>query len=259
MKESILEDHAVLPPSLAEVLFHLDSYSAEEVLLEFIRKIKLMKNLSLDPPATNDHLQEAPSAVTDEAEDSNFEIMDEAELANLRLETNTHTIPIRLDPARDDQPAAPEHSTDPATGTIRQVSQLHEFDTADYFFEARFGSILEFLWGITLEDKVVKPTKIAPCSTPSVSAWLDAIHAEHLSTPQQTQLPPFLPPAPTTLYPDASGLSNVATTAMTKLSHEMAKKNEMEMKTSKESEKRKSDKAFENLSNPKPSEITDSS
>jgi len=245
MKESILEAHAVLPPSLARVLFNLDTYDAGEVLLEFIREIRLMKNP--DSPTTVNLLQEAPSTETDETEDSSFEIMDEADLANIRLETNTHSISIRPDPTRDDHPAAPEQPTDPATGSIQQVSQPIEFDTADHFFEARFGRVLEFLWGITLDDKVVKPTKIAPCSTPSIASWLEAIHTEHLSVPQQTQLPPFLPPAPTTLYPDTSGLSNVAT-AMTKLSHEMAKKNEMEMKTSKESEKRKSEKAFESLS-----------
>jgi len=205
-----------------------------------------MKIPSLDPPATDSLLPEATSSETNEAEDSSFEIMDEAELANLRLETNTHTITIRP-PTGNNRPSARENSTDPATGTIQQVSQQPKFDTPDHFYEARYGRILEFLWGVTLEENVVKPTKIAPCSTPSVSAWLDAAHAEHLNTHQQTQLPPFLPPAPSTMYPDTSGLSNVAT-AMTKLSHEMAKKNEMEMKTSKESEKKKSEKAFENLS-----------
>jgi len=247
MKDSILEAHAILPPSLTRVLFQLDSYNAEEVLLEFVRQIKLMKNPSSDPPATVDQPPEASGTGTDEAEDSSFEIMDEAELANLRLETNTHTITIMPDPTKDIQPAALGESTDPATVAGQQVSQQLDFDTPDHFFEARYGRILEFLWGVTLEDKTVKPTKIAPCSTPSVSAWLDATHSKHLSTPQQAQLPPFLPPVPTTMYPNTSGLSNVAT-AMTKLSNEMAKKNEMEMKSSKESEKKKSEKAFENLS-----------
>jgi len=249
MKDNMLEAQAILPPVLADTLFDMDSYKADEILLKFIHKIRSLKHPSSEQiPADEPMDEHSPDTPLDThtSEESSYIHMDEADLANMRLEEAPNNTTLAVNQTAENVPQEIIPTPAPLEDT-QQATHHQTFDTADNQFESRFGRILEFLWGVTYEDKVVKPTKITPCSTPSVSAWLDTTHAKFLVTHHQPQLPPFLPPQPAAAYPDTSGLSNVAT-AMTKLSHEMARKNEMEMVSKQESEKKKSEKAFENLS-----------
>ena len=229
-----------IPPLLTDALFEMDDYKADAVLLKFIYKIRSLK-------LEQNHQQEqsnAPETLdasmeTGISNGESFDMMDEAELANVRMETDStqeqHT-------AIERQPVPPE-----VQPTVTQTQELPKFDNQEKFYELRFGRILEFLWGVVHEEKIVKATKITPCGSPAVTLWSDTIHEKCLAV-QRQPLPPFLPPAPPVQnHPDVSGLSNVAT-AMTKLSHEMARKNELDMVSKQESEKKKSEKTFDNLS-----------
>jgi len=241
-KDNMLEAQAVLPPILAETLYDLDSFRADNVLLRFILKIRSLKQSSrdqapLDPvPRDTPDIAQGNDTLNDisNTEDS-YEYLDDADLANMRMDS----------PREDSTSAA---LTVPNESTVTQTQTDGTFDTAEGSFEAKFGRVLEFLWGMIHEDKTVKPTKIVPCGSPAVMNWADTIHDKCLGQPQLPPLPPFHPPTPGPNYPDTSGLSNVAT-AMTKLSHEMAKKNELEMVSKQANEKEKSEKSFKNLSN----------
>jgi len=236
-KENILEAHAILPPLLTDALFEMEEYKADAVLLKFIYKIRSLKSEKdqQEQPNLMDPLD--TSMDTEASNDSSYALMDEAELANVRMDMDTQE-PLTTS----------EETTTPsdAQPTVTQTQEPTAFDSPEKFYELRFGRVLEFLWGVVHEEKVVKATKIVPCGSPAVTLWSDTVHERCLGM-QHQPLPPFLPPAPAQHQQDVSGLSNVAT-AMTKLSHEMARKNELEMVTKQENEKKKSEKAFENLS-----------
>ena len=239
-KDNMLEAQAILPPILTDTLFDMDSFMANEVLLRFIHKIRALKHSKdqtlVEEPNSRVNLNESLDTETPDEEGS-YEFMDDADLANVRTNTprNPDTADIVITANR------------PET-IVTQTQTDAVFDTSEGSFETRFGRVLEFLWGLVHEEKTVKPTKIVPCGSPSVANWADTIHDECLGATNLLPLPPFIPPPSTATYPDTSGLSNVAT-AMTKLSHEMARKNELEMVSKQTTEKEKSEKSFKNLSN----------
>ena len=246
--DNFLEAHAILPPILSENLFDLNTYKADEVLLSFIHRIRSLKSISNQTPVDGTEAemnQLDQSTETSQTSESSFEMMNETDLANLRMNSS-----------RDEQePTPPAQPTETAmtvqgNSTITQTQGDHQFDNPDGTYKAKFGRVLEFLWGVVHEEKQVKPTKIVPIGSPSVMAWADAIHDKCIGPIQHHQLPPFHPPPPTPAlnYQDPTGLSNVAT-AMTKLSNEMARKNELELVTKQSNEKEKSEKSFKNLSN----------
>jgi len=87
---------------------------------------------------------------------------------------------------------------------------------------------------------------MAPCSRPSTIKWSDLIYETYLGLQKsQIQLRSYLPP--TDNIPDASGFQNAAT-ALTNFSTVMAKHHELQISEKVDSDKKKTDESFQNLS-----------
>jgi len=222
-EEEKLTAHAILPPFLLEILFSDDSMEAQDVLERFIISIHFLRKQ-----------REEIFTVDDCAKDPNIEMdddeMDEGEVANASTEAST----------------SPMEATGPTQPQEDSSEETSPFDTEDRLYERRFGQILRFLWGVThYGDKVVKPTRMCPCSKQSTESWTDEVHLKCL--PSSAILPPL--PIPQQGYPaqDGQGLTNAAT-AIHKLSDIWGKKLDLEEKEKEDREQKKKDKAFANLS-----------
>jgi len=145
MIEDRFDNHVLLPPVLADILFDLENFGAKTILLKFINKIKSIKADSL----TFD--KENPIEIEEEEE---WEDINNADLN-----------------------AIPEPASETSESTKNDNENL---DHLGRTFELKFRRILKFLWGAIHQEKLVTRVSLHPCSLPSTMAWLDKVHDENL-------------------------------------------------------------------------------
>ena len=213
MIEDKFDNHALLPPILADLLFDLENFSAKIILLKFIQKIKSIKAKSHTLNKENPNVSEEE----EEWEDIN--------------NTDPNTIPI---PASE----SPESTED----------DDEIFDDIGRTFELKFGKILKFLWGTIHQEKLVTGVNLHPCSLPSTTAWLDKVHEENLEKTVNKNIKNlqnnFTSPQTSNSVTD---FQNVAT-SISRLSNTLENHHEHELKIKKEKDKKKDEKNFDNLS-----------
>ena len=257
MDEGRLEAHAVIPPILLEAFLVNDSVKAEDVLLSFVRKVKELKGKS-DTASVS--CSSEVNSIPETNENSLSDLADEI-IANMRVPTEntgcftrSKSRKPKADTDREGYGEIGDSSNESRQSIEKESRKKNEgecdipsFDSENKFYESRFGRIFQFLWGVIHEDKLVKATRMTPCSKHSTLQWLDHLHDSCIQTMSNLPPPPQFPTIPTPSLPDSTGFQNAAI-AFTKFSDVMERKMEADIQAREQKEKEKDEKSFDNLS-----------